>query len=123
TLVGATTRSGLLTGPMRDRFGFTGRLHYYSVKELEQVVLRTSHVMGVRCTADGAHEIARRSRGTPRIANRIVRRVRDFAEVDGEGIINLELAAHALGRLGIDNDGFDTMDLKFLEALVVKFDG
>jgi holliday junction DNA helicase RuvB len=123
TLVGATTRAGLLTGPMRDRFGFTGRLSYYSAEELERVVHRSARILGIEATPEGSTEVARRSRGTPRIANRLLRRVRDFAEVDGKGVIDLEIARHALTRLGVDERGFDEMDRRLLEALVVKFDG
>jgi len=123
TLIGATTRSGLLTGPMRDRFGFTGRFRHYTNEELEQVVQRSAKILGVKCNNEGAQEIARRSRGTPRIANRLLRRVRDFAEVDGTGVVDRPIAKHALGRLGIDDHGFDAMDLKLIETLVVKFDG
>lgn len=123
TLVGATTRSGLLTGPMRDRFGWTGRLRYYSPEELEQVVSRSAGILSLTCEPPAAAEIARRCRGTPRIANRMLRRVRDFAEVEGSGTIDLEIARYALGRLGVDENGFDLMDRKLLETLVQKFDG
>ncbi len=123
TLIGATTRTGLLTGPMRDRFGFTGRLLHYSASDLEQVVRRSAGILEVRCKDEGASEIARRARGTPRIANRLLRRVRDFAEVEGKGVIDLSLARHALDRLGIDDHGFDAMDRRFLAALVEKFSG
>ncbi len=123
TLIGATTRTGLLTGPMRDRFGFTGRLAYYAPGELEHVVARSAGILGIRCTPDGAKEIAGRARGTPRIANRLLRRVRDFAEVDGQGVVDRDMARHALARLGVDERGFDEMDRRLLEALVVKFDG
>jgi holliday junction DNA helicase RuvB len=123
TLIGATTRTGLLTGPMRDRFGFTGRLAYYSAGELEHVVKRSARILDIHCDPAGAEEIARRARGTPRIANRLLRRVRDFAEVDGKGVIDHELARHALTRLGIDDHGFDDMDRRFLAALVQKFSG
>ncbi len=123
TLVGATTRTGLLTGPMRDRFGWTARLAYYSSQELKQVVERSAEILGIRCTEDGSFEIARRSRGTPRIANRMLRRVRDFAQVEGDGVIDLTLAQHALSRLGVDENGFDEMDRRLLSTLVEKFDG
>ena len=123
TLMGATTRAGLLTGPMRDRFGFTGRLAYYSAQELQQVVERSARLMDIACSAEGAFELARRSRGTPRIANRLLRRVRDFAEVEGSGLIDTALAKHALSRLGVDEHGFDDMDRRLLDALVRKFDG
>jgi Holliday junction DNA helicase RuvB len=123
TLIGATTRTGLLTGPMRDRFGFIGRLHYYSSADLERVVTRSAGILAITCTAEGASEIARRSRGTPRIANRMLRRVRDFAEVEGQGVIDLAMAQHALTRMGIDANGFDEMDRRFLSTLVHKFSG
>ncbi len=123
TLIGATTRTGLLTGPLRDRFGFTGRFRHYSAKELEAVVLRSAGIIGITCVPEGAAEIARRSRGTPRIANRLLRRVRDFAEVEGNGAIDLAMARHALGRLGIDVRGFDELDRRLLETLVAKFSG
>ena len=123
TLIGATTRTGLLTGPMRDRFGFIGRLRFYQAEELEAVVVRSAAILGLRCSQDGAREIATRARGTPRIANRLLRRVRDFAEVEGDGTIDLEMAHHALKRLGIDAHGFDDMDRRLLHALVEKFGG
>ncbi len=123
TLVGATTRTGLLTGPMRDRFGFIGRMLYYSAADLEKVVRRSAGILGIRCTAEGAAEIARRARGTPRIANRLLRRVRDFADVEGEGVVDEAIAKHSLLRLGVDDNGFDAMDRRLLEALVKKFDG
>ena len=123
TLIGATTRTGLLTGPMRDRFGFVGRLRYYTTEELESVVARSARILGIECTDEGTLEVARRARGTPRIANRLLRRVRDFAEVEGQGVIDLAMAKHALGRLGIDEHGFDEMDRRLLEAVVHKFNG
>lgn len=123
TLIGATTRTGLLTGPMRDRFGFTGRLRYYNHDELRHVVLRSAHILGITCAEDGAREIARRARGTPRIANRLLRRVRDFAQIEGQGIIDDALAQHALSRLEIDSHGFDDLDRRLLRALIEKFDG
>ena len=123
TLIGATTRTGLLTGPMRDRFGFTGRLRYYTAAELEQGVVRAARILEITCSNDGATEIARRSRGTPRIANRLLRRVRDFAEVEGTGVVDLGIARHGLTRLGIDERGFDEMDRRLLHTLVVKFGG
>ena len=123
TLVGATTRTGLLTGPMRDRFGFTGRLRYYGVDELQVIVERSARLLNITCTPEGAMEMAKRSRGTPRIANRLLRRVRDFAEIEGAGTIELEIARYGLAKLGIDERGFDEMDRRLLEALVVKFGG
>lgn len=123
TLIGATTRSGLLTGPMRDRFGFTGRLLHYSTQELAAVILRSATIFKIACSAEGALEMARRCRGTPRIANRILRRVRDFAEVEGGGHIDLAITQHALSRLGIDMLGLDDVDRRLLTTLVTKFDG
>ena len=123
TLIGATTRTGLLTGPMRDRFGFIGRLRFYRADELQAVVVRSAQILGLSCAIEGAQEIAKRARGTPRIANRLLRRVRDFAEVEGDGRIDLEMARHALSRLGIDSRGFDEMDRRLLQALVEKFGG
>ena len=123
TLIGATTRTGLLTGPMRDRFGFIGRLRFYRADELQAVVVRSAQILGLSCAIEGAQEIAMRARGTPRIANRLLRRVRDFAEVEGDGRIDLEMARHALSRLGIDSRGFDEMDRRLLQALVEKFGG
>jgi Holliday junction DNA helicase RuvB len=123
TLIGATTRTGLLTGPMRDRFGFTGRFRHYTAEELVQIVTRSAGILGVETSADGAREIAHRSRGTPRIANRLLRRVRDFAEVEGSGRVDARIAGYALGRLGVDDHGFDEMDRRLLETLVKKFDG
>ena len=123
TLIGATTRTGLLTGPMRDRFGFTGRLQYYNASDLQYVVERSASILGIACAKDGAFEIARRARGTPRIANRLLRRVRDFADIEGQGVIDLAMAKHALSRLGIDELGLDDMDRRFLTALAKKFSG
>jgi Holliday junction DNA helicase RuvB len=123
TLIGATTRTGLLTGPMRDRFGYTGRLRHYTTAELEQIVERSARLLAVSTTREGTQEIAARSRGTPRIANRLLRRVRDFAEVEGSGVVDQAIARHALERLGINANGFDEMDRKLLEVLVKKFDG
>lgn len=123
TLVGATTRSGLLTGPMRDRFGIAGRMEYYTREELTQVVTRSAKILDVVCDPQGAIEIARRSRGTPRIANRLLRRVRDFAQVKGNGEVDLEMAKYALERLQIDEHGFDEMDRKLLSTLIHKFAG
>ena len=123
TLIGATTRTGLLTGPMRDRFGFVARLQYYSADELQRVVTRSAAILGVPCTPEGAREVAERARGTPRIANRLLRRVRDFAEVEGDGVVSLQMARHGLRRLGVDENGLDEMDRRLLDAVVVKFDG
>ena len=115
TLVGATTRAGLLTNPLRDRFGIPVRLNFYSVEELEQIVNRGARVMGLSITADGANEIARRARGTPRIAGRLLRRVRDFAHVDGDKAIDRKIADRALGELEVDAAGLDAMDRRYLD--------
>jgi Holliday junction DNA helicase RuvB len=123
TLVGATTRAGLLTGPMRDRFGFVAHLDFYEAAELEQVVLRAARILGVRVTEDGAAEIAGRSRGTPRIANRLLRRVRDFAEVRGDGVVDLAAARAALRVYDVDELGLDRLDKAVLTALVDSFGG
>ncbi len=123
TLVGATTRSGLLTGPLRDRFGIVAQLGFYGPEELRRIVLRSSGLLGVPTDPAGADEIARRCRGTPRIANRLLRRVRDFAQVGGGGRITLEVANHALAKLEVDGEGLDPMDRRLLRAVVEKFDG
>lgn len=123
TLVGATTRAGLLTSPLRDRFGIVHRLEFYTTSELSLIVSRSARILTVEMSPDGAHEIARRSRGTPRIANRLLRRVRDFAEVIGDGRITGELAGRALEMLNVDVEGFDQLDRKFLTAMIDRFDG
>ena len=123
TLVGATTRAGMLTNPLRDRFGIVARLEFYSAQELELIVRRSASLLQVPLDAAGGFEIARRSRGTPRIANRLLRRVRDYAEVKGNGRITEEAAQRALAMLDVDALGFDLMDRKLLEALIHKFDG
>jgi Holliday junction DNA helicase RuvB len=123
TLVGATTRAGLLTGPMRDRFGFVAHLDFYEPDELERVVMRAARILGVRATEDGAAEIAGRSRGTPRIANRLLRRVRDFAEVRGDGVVDLAAARAALRVYDVDDLGLDRLDKAVLTALVDSFGG
>jgi Holliday junction DNA helicase RuvB len=123
TLVGATTRAGLLSSPFRDRFGVLSRLEFYTHDELSTIVTRSAGILGVQIDASGAAEIARRSRGTPRIANRLLRRVRDFAEVDGDGTISLKMADQALGRLEVDKQGFDQMDRLLLETIIDKFSG
>ncbi|UOD51326.1 Holliday junction branch migration DNA helicase RuvB [Orrella daihaiensis] len=123
TLVGATTRAGMLTNPLRDRFGIVSRLDFYSHDELARIVTRNAKLLQAEIEPDGAAEIARRSRGTPRIANRLLRRVRDFAQVKGNGIISQDIAAQALGMLEVDPSGLDLMDRKLLEAIVHKFDG
>jgi Holliday junction DNA helicase RuvB len=123
TLVGATTRAGLLTSPLRDRFGIVQRLEFYSTDDLTHIVKRSSGIMNIAIDDAGATEIARRSRGTPRIANRLLRRVRDFAQVKGDGSITKDIADKALGMLKVDNNGFDNMDRKLLSAVISKFDG
>jgi holliday junction DNA helicase RuvB len=123
TLVGATTRAGLLTNPLRDRFGIPVRLNFYSVEELEQIVNRGARVMGLSITADGANEIARRARGTPRIAGRLLRRVRDFAHVDGDKAIDRKIADRALGELEVDAAGLDAMDRRYLTTIAVSYGG
>ncbi|TQS26563.1 Holliday junction branch migration DNA helicase RuvB [Microbispora sp. KK1-11] len=123
TLVGATTRAGLLPAPLRDRFGFTAHMDFYEVAELEQVLRRSARLLSVELPDEGAHEIARRSRGTPRIANRLLRRVRDFAEVRAEGVINQEVAAAALNLYEVDAEGLDRLDRAVLDALLRKFGG
>jgi Holliday junction DNA helicase RuvB len=121
--VGATTRAGLLTSPLRDRFGLVQRLEFYSHDELCQIVQRSASILGMDSELEGALEVARRSRGTPRIANRLLRRVRDYAQVKGDGIITQQIADFALNLLEVDQLGLDKMDLRFLDALVNKFDG
>jgi Holliday junction DNA helicase RuvB len=123
TLVGATTRAGMLTNPLRDRFGIVARLEFYTPAELGTIVKRSAGLMNVPIQAEGAFEIARRSRGTPRIANRLLRRVRDYAEVKAEGVITQPIADKALKMLDVDPEGFDLMDRKLLEAVVHRFDG
>lgn len=118
TLVGATTRSGMLTGPLRDRFGFTAQMEFYNTEDLTQVVTRAAHIMGVEIAHDAAVEIASRSRGTPRIANRLLRRVRDYAEVHGDGRIDLAAAQHALVVFDVDEQGLDRLDRAVLSALI-----
>ncbi|WOG26112.1 Holliday junction branch migration DNA helicase RuvB [Endozoicomonas sp. 8E] len=123
TLVGATTRAGLLTSPLRDRFGIVQRLEFYNIEDLTHIVERSAGILGVGIDKEGAGEIARRSRGTPRIANRLLRRVRDFAEVKGNGVIYKETADAALNMLDVDASGFDHMDRRLLLAMIEKFDG
>ncbi|MFH1277977.1 MAG: Holliday junction branch migration DNA helicase RuvB [Candidatus Eisenbacteria bacterium] len=123
TLVGATTRSGLLTKPLRGRFGVECHLDFYEAKDLERIAVRSARILAVALDAEGASEIARRSRGTPRVVNRLLRRVRDFAEVEGKGVIDGPLARHALARLDVDDRGLNGMDLKILDAVVRRFDG
>jgi len=123
TLVGATTRAGLLTSPLRDRFGIVQRLEFYDVADLTHIVRRAASIIGISIDADGAREIALRARGTPRIANRLLRRVRDYAEVKADGSINQAVADRALDMLNVDQKGFDHMDRRLLLTLIEKFDG
>ncbi len=123
TLVGATTRAGLLTSPLRDRFGIVQRLEFYNVADLTHIVSRSAAILGMQMEADGAAEIARRARGTPRIANRLLRRVRDVADVKNRGVVTADIADQALRMLGVDHAGFDLMDNRLLRAMIEKFDG
>mgnify|MGYP001823304750 CR=1 FL=1 len=123
TLVGATTRAGLLTSPLRDRFGIVQRLEFYTEAELARIVLRSSAILGVTIDEAGAAEIARRARGTPRIANRLLRRVRDYAEVRADGRVTVDVAAAAMTMLQVDEQGFDSQDRKLLLTIIEKFDG
>ncbi|MBO9514852.1 MAG: Holliday junction branch migration DNA helicase RuvB, partial [Variovorax sp.] len=123
TLVGATTRAGMLTNPLRDRFGIVARLEFYTAEELARIVHRSAGLLGVPADEAGGLEIARRSRGTPRIANRLLRRVRDYAQVKSDGRITAEVAHKALAMLDVDPQGFDLMDRKLLEAVIHRFDG
>ncbi|MFP6638382.1 MAG: Holliday junction branch migration DNA helicase RuvB [Nitrospinaceae bacterium] len=123
TLVGATTRAGLLTSPLRDRFGVVHRLDYYNEKELETILTRSASILKISIVPEGANEIARRSRGTPRIANRLLRRVRDYAQVKANGIITREVASSALEMMEVDNKGLDKMDHKLLLAMIEKYSG
>ncbi len=123
TLVGATTRAGMLTNPLRDRFGIVARLEFYTTEELTKIVTRSASLLNAPLQGDGGLEIARRSRGTPRIANRLLRRVRDYADVKGDGTITQDIASRALAMLDVDPQGFDVMDRKLLEALIHRFDG
>lgn len=123
TLVGATTRKGLLTAPLRARFGIDMRLDYYDVELLQRIALRTASIMGIKITEAGAHEIARRSRGTPRIVNKLLRRTRDFAQVDGLDAIDEIIADKALNALDVDINGLDDMDIRLLRAIIENYDG
>ncbi len=123
TLVGATTRTGLLSNPLRDRFGIIFHLDFYSEDELKKIVKRSSRILRVEITEDGASEIAARSRATPRVANRLTKRVRDYAQVRGDGVIDLQTARLALDMLDVDKFGLDTMDRRLLETIIFKFDG
>ncbi|MBW8310579.1 MAG: Holliday junction branch migration DNA helicase RuvB [Rhizobium sp.] len=123
TLIGATTRAGLLTAPLRDRFGIVQRLEFYSPEELTRIVRRSAEILGIECAPDGAGEIARRSRGTPRIANRLLRRVRDYAQVRAGGVITREVADLAMAMLKVDAEGFDQLDRRMLQMIIENFDG
>jgi Holliday junction DNA helicase RuvB len=123
TLVGATTRAGLLTSPLRDRFGIVQRLEFYSPEELEAIVRRSAGILNLPTEDQGAVEIAKRARGTPRIANRLLRRVRDFAEVEGDGVVTREIAISAMDMLQVDPHGFDAMDRRVMQTIIEKFDG
>jgi Holliday junction DNA helicase RuvB len=123
TLIGATTRSGLLTNPLRDRFGIPLRLEFYSVEELSEIVSRSGRILGVKMSDDGAHEIAKRSRGTPRISGRLTRRVRDFAQVAKSEIINAEIADVAMQRMDVDAQGLDSMDRRYMKCIVENYGG
>lgn len=123
TLVGATTRAGLLTSPLRDRFGIVQRLEFYTIEDLATIVMRSAKVLSITLEQQGAYEIARRSRGTPRIANRLLRRVRDYAEVKGNGVITETLSVQALDMLKVDSNGFDTLDRKLLLTMIENFAG
>ncbi len=123
TLIGATTRAGLLTAPLRDRFGIVQRLQFYDAEELTRIVRRSARILGIDCVAEGASEIARRSRGTPRIANRLLRRVRDYAQVRAGGSISREVADAAMAMLKVDPQGFDELDRRLLLTIIENFDG
>ncbi|WP_295361607.1 Holliday junction branch migration DNA helicase RuvB [Arenimonas sp.] len=123
TLIGATTRAGLLTAPLRDRFGIVQRLEFYSPEELTRIVRRSAEILGIECAPEGAGEIARRSRGTPRIANRLLRRVRDFAQVRAGGVITREVADQAMAMLKVDAEGFDQLDRRMLQMIIENFEG
>ncbi len=123
TLIGATTRAGLLTAPLRDRFGIVQRLEFYTAEELTRIVRRSAQILGIACDAEGAVEIARRARGTPRIANRLLRRVRDFAQVKGEGVITKPIADAAMKMLKVDPEGFDDLDRRLLLMIAESFAG
>jgi holliday junction DNA helicase RuvB len=123
TLVGATTRAGMLTNPLRDRFGIVARLEFYTPEELTLIVERSAHLLNVEIAPEGAFEVARRSRGTPRIANRLLRRVRDYAEVKSDGVVTQTIADAALQMLDVDHAGLDVMDRKLLSAVIEKFGG
>ncbi|MGB9589959.1 MAG: Holliday junction branch migration DNA helicase RuvB, partial [Candidatus Hydrothermia bacterium] len=123
TLIGATTRQGLLSEPLRARFGISFRLDYYPPGEIEEVLRRSASILGIEATDDGLAEIARRSRGTPRVANRLLKRVRDFAQVKARGVVDLEIARYALSAMEVDSRGLDEMDKRLLKAIIERFRG
>ncbi|TPR12691.1 Holliday junction branch migration DNA helicase RuvB [Apilactobacillus timberlakei] len=123
TLVGATTRAGILSAPFRDRFGIVEHMRYYETKDLEEIVKRSADIFNAEIVAKGAHEIARRSRGTPRIANRLLKRVRDFAQVSDKENIDVEIVDHSLNMLGVDDEGLDSTDIKLLKTMIVYYNG
>jgi Holliday junction DNA helicase RuvB len=123
TLVGATTRAGLITAPLRSRFGMVHRLDFYTVQDLEFIIRRSSEILGAVITSEGCHEIAKRCRGTPRVANRLLKRIRDYAQVKGDGEITADIARSALKLMDIDEQGFDDIDRKLLRAIIERFDG
>ena len=123
TLIGATTRAGLLSSPLRDRFGVTHRMEYYSEEEITDIILRGGNILGVKIELDGAKELASRSRGTPRIANRLLKRVRDFCEIRGNGIIDRDISLKALDILGIDSAGLDDLDRDIVNAIIDNYGG
>src|SRR5678816_4280096 len=123
TLIGATTRAGLITAPLRSRFGMVHRLDFYTISDLEFIIRRSSEILGATITPEGCNEIAKRCRGTPRVANRLLKRIRDYAQVKGDGKITVEMARSALKLLDIDEQGFDDIDRKLLRAIIERFDG
>lgn len=123
TLIGATTRAGSLTSPLRDRFGIVQRLEFYNIEDLTDIILRSAKYLDMEMVQEGAVEVAKRARGTPRIANRLLRRVRDYAQIKADGKVNADIAAKALDMLDVDKEGFDFMDRKLLEAIIDKFNG
>jgi Holliday junction DNA helicase RuvB len=123
TLIGATTRAGLITAPLRSRFGMVHRLDFYTISDLEFIIRRSSEILGATITPEGCSEIAKRCRGTPRVANRLLKRIRDYAQVKGDGRITAEMARSALKLLDIDEQGFDDIDRKLLRAIIERFDG
>ena len=123
TLIGATTRSGLLTAPLRARFGINSRLNYYNAELLKKIIVRAASILNVPITEEAAQEISRRSRGTPRIANALLRRIRDFAQIKGNGSIDIEIAHMGLAALNVDKNGLDEMDIRILSTLIEKFKG